>query len=73
MKTAFILQAAEAVQQALLDHESEIESLDRAIGDGDHLINMKRGSATIVGLRSLQSGQVQANWRRLRRMRHCRR
>lgn len=51
MNTEFILRAAEAVYQALLTHESEIESLDRAIGDGDHFINMKRGSATIVGMR----------------------
>jgi dihydroxyacetone kinase-like protein len=45
------LRAAEAVYQALLTHESEIESLDRAIGDGDHFINMKRGCATIAGMR----------------------
>ena len=51
MNTEFILQAADAVHQALLSHESEIESLDRAIGDGDHFINMKRGCATIVGMR----------------------
>jgi len=51
MNTEFILRAAEAVYQALLSHESEIESLDRAIGDGDHFINMKRGCATIAGMR----------------------
>ena len=51
MNTEFVLRAAEAVYQALLAHESEIESLDRAIGDGDHFINMKRGCATIVGMR----------------------
>lgn len=51
METAFILRAAEAVQQAILTHEPEIESLDREIGDGDHFVNMKRGCATIVGMR----------------------
>jgi len=51
MQTAFILQAAQAVNDAILAHESEIESLDREIGDGDHYINMKRGCATIVGMR----------------------
>lgn len=51
MDTEFILRAAEAVHQAILTHESEIESLDRAIGDGDHFINMKRGCVTIVGMR----------------------
>lgn len=51
MKTEFILKAAEAVNAAILAHESEIESLDREIGDGDHFINMKRGAAVIVGMR----------------------
>ncbi|HEY3327295.1 MAG TPA: dihydroxyacetone kinase subunit DhaL [Novimethylophilus sp.] len=48
MKTEFILQAAQAVNAAILSSESAIESLDREIGDGDHFINMKRGCATIV-------------------------
>lgn len=52
MKTEFILQAAEAIQQAILASESELESLDREIGDGDHFINMKRGSAAIVDMRA---------------------
>lgn len=50
MKTEFILKAAEAVNTAILANESEIELLDRAIGDGDHFINMKRGSAAIVAM-----------------------
>lgn len=50
MKTEFILKAAQAVNNAILAHEPEIESLDREIGDGDHFINMKRGCATIVGM-----------------------
>lgn len=50
METAFILKAAAAIQEAMLAHESEIESLDREIGDGDHYINMKRGCATIVAM-----------------------
>ncbi|MCE9633789.1 MAG: dihydroxyacetone kinase subunit L [Methylophilales bacterium] len=51
MQTSFILQAAEAINQAILSSESVLESLDREIGDGDHFINMKRGAATIVALR----------------------
>ncbi|HYD34295.1 MAG TPA: dihydroxyacetone kinase subunit DhaL [Methylophilaceae bacterium] len=51
MKTETILRAAEAVKQAIAAHESELESLDRAIGDGDHFINMKRGSTTVVDMR----------------------
>jgi dihydroxyacetone kinase-like protein len=52
MRTEFILSAAAAIQQAILASESELESLDREIGDGDHFINMKRGSAAIVDMRS---------------------
>jgi dihydroxyacetone kinase-like protein len=56
MKTEFVLKAAEAVNAAILANESEIESLDREIGDGDHFINMKRGAAAIVGLRGELAG-----------------
>lgn len=50
MKTEFVLQAVVAANAAILTHESEIESLDRAIGDGDHLVNLKRGVAAIVAM-----------------------
>jgi dihydroxyacetone kinase-like protein len=50
MKTEFILQAAQAVSDAILANESTIESLDREIGDGDHYINMKRGCATVLAM-----------------------
>ena len=50
MKTEFILQAAQAVNAAILANESEIESLDREIGDGDHFINIKRGASTVVAM-----------------------
>lgn len=56
METAFILHAAEAVNTAILANESEIESLDREIGDGDHFINMKRGCATIVAMHDELAG-----------------
>jgi len=52
MKSPFILSAATAIRDAILNHESELESLDRAIGDGDHYINMKRGAQTIVEMQS---------------------
>jgi len=48
MNSSFILTAATAIENAILHHESELESLDRAIGDGDHYINMKRGAQVIV-------------------------
>lgn len=48
MNSSFILSAATAIQHTIISHESELESLDRAIGDGDHYINMKRGAQVIV-------------------------
>jgi dihydroxyacetone kinase-like protein len=48
MKTDFILNAAKAIQGTILANENTLESLDRAIGDGDHYINMKRGASTIA-------------------------
>ena len=51
MNTAFIILAAQAIQQTILANESTLEALDREIGDGDHFINMKRGANTIVEIR----------------------
>jgi dihydroxyacetone kinase-like protein len=51
MKTETILRAVDAVCAALAEHESEIESLDRALGDGDHYINVRRGATTIAAMR----------------------
>jgi dihydroxyacetone kinase-like protein len=56
MNTDFILLATRAVNQAILANESEIESLDREIGDGDHFINIKRGCATIVAMHDELAG-----------------
>ena len=50
MKTAFILSATLAVHAAIVASEKDIESLDRAIGDGDHYINIKRGSESVAGM-----------------------
>lgn len=50
MDTTFILSASLAIHAAIVANESEIESLDRAIGDGDHYINMKRGTEIIAGM-----------------------
>lgn len=52
MSTSFILSAAQAIHDTILSHESELESLDREIGDGDHYINMKRGASTIANMQS---------------------
>ncbi len=56
MTSAFILQAANAIQQSILANEDSLESLDRAIGDGDHYINMKRGAQAIVGMQAELAG-----------------
>lgn len=50
MKTAFILSATLAVHEAIVAHEKGIESLDCAIGDGDHYMNIKRGSEAVAGM-----------------------
>lgn len=50
MKTSTLLSASLAIHAAIVANESEIESLDRAIGDGDHYINMKRGTEIIAGM-----------------------
>ncbi len=50
MNTQMIIDALAAVQRAILDSESQIESLDRAIGDGDHFINVRRGCEVSVAL-----------------------
>ena len=52
MKTSNLLSASLAIHAAIVANESEIESLDRAIGDGDHYINIKRGSEIIAGMYS---------------------
>jgi dihydroxyacetone kinase-like protein len=36
-----------AATQALIDHVDELTTLDQAIGDGDHGLNMKRGAEAI--------------------------
>ncbi|OYY47859.1 MAG: dihydroxyacetone kinase subunit L [Methylophilales bacterium 28-44-11] len=50
MQTSFILSASLAIHAAIVANEADIESLDRAIGDGDHYINMKRGSEAAASM-----------------------
>jgi dihydroxyacetone kinase-like protein len=45
-----ILDSLAAVQRSILANESQIESLDRAIGDGDHFINVRRGCEVLMVL-----------------------
>lgn len=50
MNTPMIIDALAAVQSAILANEAQIESLDRAIGDGDHFINVRRGCEVAVAM-----------------------
>jgi dihydroxyacetone kinase-like protein len=50
MDTPLILASLTAVQRAIIANEPHIESLDRAIGDGDHFINVRRGCDVLVAL-----------------------
>lgn len=52
MNTQDIIAAVEAVHAGILANEDQIESLDRAIGDGDHFINVRRGCEAIVALKA---------------------
>jgi dihydroxyacetone kinase-like protein len=57
METTFILSASQAIHNAIVANEAEIESLDRAIGDGDHYANMKRASEMIASMQGELDGQ----------------
>ena len=52
MKTSTIICAVHAVEAAIIAHEVDIESLDHAIGDGDHYINIKRASEVLANMGS---------------------
>jgi len=52
MVNGFIIKCIDSVAKTILDAEEEIESLDRAIGDGDHYINIKRGSIAVQSIKS---------------------
>jgi dihydroxyacetone kinase-like protein len=50
MSSEIIIQIINEVQKAYEANATEIEKLDQAIGDGDHVINMKRGIKAILGI-----------------------
>lgn len=52
MKNSTIVASIGAVHAAILANESSIESLDRAIGDGDHYLNVRRGCDVLLALRT---------------------
>ena len=52
MANGFIIKCVDSVVKTILNAEEEIEHLDRAIGDGDHYINIKRGSIAVQSVKS---------------------
>ena len=48
MNSEMIIQIVREVQKAYEANAPEIEKLDQAIGDGDHVINMRRGIQAIL-------------------------
>ena len=50
MNSEIIIQIIREVQKAYESNAPEIEKLDQAIGDGDHVINMRRGIQAILGI-----------------------
>ena len=50
MDASFLIKCVNEVHDVIIKNEKEIESLDRAIGDGDHFINLKRGCIAIQSI-----------------------
>ena len=51
MDASFLIRCVNEVHDVIIKNEKEIESLDRAIGDGDHFINLKRGCIAIQSIK----------------------
>lgn len=52
MNSTLIVDSLEAVHASILENEADIESLDRAIGDGDHYLNIRRGCTTLLAMKT---------------------
>ncbi|HKX41710.1 MAG TPA: dihydroxyacetone kinase subunit DhaL [Burkholderiaceae bacterium] len=50
MNSSLIVDCLRAVHASVVANEADIESLDRAIGDGDHYLNVKRGCDVLVAM-----------------------
>jgi len=61
METIRARRIIEAIAHTVIAHADELTSLDQAIGDGDHGINMRRGfEAVLADLDTLAAGDVGA-------------
>ena len=62
MDASFLIRCINEVHDLIIKNEKEIESLDRAIGDGDHFINLKRGCIAVQSINdellSLTNSQI---------------
>ncbi|SAK68341.1 kinase [Caballeronia temeraria] len=47
-----VMACIDAAHASLREHADEIASLDQAIGDGDHIINLLRGMDALAGMRA---------------------
>lgn len=52
MDSTLIVACLRAVHDSVIASEAEIESLDRAIGDGDHYLNVKRGCEVLMAMQA---------------------
>lgn len=52
MNSSLIVACLRAVHASVIANEADIESLDRAIGDGDHYLNVKRGCEVLVAMQA---------------------
>ena len=52
MNSSLIIACLRAVHDSVIANEADIESLDRAIGDGDHYLNVKRGCEVLVAMQA---------------------
>jgi dihydroxyacetone kinase-like protein len=50
MNSALIVACLRAVHASIVANEADIESLDRAIGDGDHYLNVRRGCEVLAAM-----------------------
>jgi dihydroxyacetone kinase-like protein len=50
MNSALIVACLRAVHASIVANEGDIESLDRAIGDGDHYLNVRRGCEVLLAM-----------------------
>jgi dihydroxyacetone kinase-like protein len=59
MSNPLLTQCINAIEHTIRDNADEVAELDRAIGDGDHVINLQRG---IAALQMLEAELAELDW-----------